>query len=141
MNREEIKTVIPHRDPMLLVDAVKELEDGKRIVAEFRIDGGRDIFRGHFPGDPVLPGVYTIEIMAQTSDILILSMERYSGKVPLLLGVEKVKFMEKILPGDILEIHAEIIRERREKAIVTCYSEVFVSGKTAACGEVTLAMR
>ena len=76
MNQEEIKIIIPHRDPMLLVSTVEELEPGKRIVTTFFADGKRDIFRGHFPEEPMLPGVYTVECMAQAADILLLSTER-----------------------------------------------------------------
>ena len=107
MDREEIKKVIPHRDPMLLVDEVVDMEPEKKITTKFFVDPEREIFKGHFPGDPVLPGVYTVEIMAQTSDILILSTERYAGKVPLFIGINNVKFKSPIRPGDTLEIHSE----------------------------------
>lgn len=141
MNREEIKKIIPHRDPMLLVDEVVSMEPEKEIISKFYVDPAREIFRGHFPGDPVLPGVYTVEIMAQTSDILILSCDRYAGKVPLFIGIDNVKFLSKILPGDTLEIHSKFAKERREKAIVTCSAEVYDKGTLACTGDVTLAMR
>ena len=141
MNRDEIMKVIPHRDPMLLVDEVLEMVPETSIVTRFYVSGEREIFQGHFPGDPVLPGVYTIEIMAQTSDILILSCERYAGKVPLFLGVNNVRFKSKICPGDTLEIHSKFSVEKKEKAIVTCSAEVYNDGVLACTGDVTLAMR
>jgi len=141
MNQEEIKKIIPHRDPMLLVSTVEELEPGKRIVTTFFADGNRDIFRGHFPEEPMLPGVYTVECMAQAADILLLSTERYAGLKPLFIGIDHVRFPRKIFPDDTLEIHAELTYERVEKAIATCVSQVFVRGELAASGEVTLAMR
>ena len=139
--QEEIKNIIPHRDPMLLVSTVEEMIPGERIVSTFWVDPDREIFKGHFPGEPVLPGVYSVECMAQTADILLLSMDRYAGKVPLFLGINNVRFLRKILPGDTLEIHAKLASERVEKAIATCAAEVYNHGELAATGEVTLAMR
>ena len=141
MDKEAIKQVIPHRDPMLLVDTVEELVPGERIRATFWVDPAREIFAGHFPGDPVLPGVYTVECMAQTADILLLSCERYAGKVPLFLGIDAVKFRSKIAPGDTIEMRAVLVKERPEKAIATCHAEVYDRGELAAEGDVTLAMR
>lgn len=140
-DQEYVKTIIPHRDPMLLVSTVEELEAERRIVTTFYVDPSREIFQGHFPGDPVLPGVYTVECMAQAADVLLLSTERYAGKVPLFLGINNVRFLRKILPGDTIEIHAEISNERIEKAIVTCSAQVLNHGEVAATGDVTLAMR
>lgn len=141
LNKEEIKKIIPHRDPMLLVDEVEEMEAETSIVTKFYVNPEREIFKGHFPGDPVLPGVYTVEIMAQTADILILSCERYAGKTPLFIGIDKVKFISKIKPGDTLEIHAKFAFEKKEKGIVTCSAEVYNAGVLACTGDVTLAMR
>lgn len=141
MNQEQIKKVIPHRDPMLLVTSVEDMVPGKSITATFYVDPTRDIFRGHFPEEPVLPGVYSVECMAQTADILLLSTERYAGKTPLFLGINHVRFLRKILPGDTIEIKAALSSERPEKAIATCSAEIFNHGEIAATGDVTLAMR
>ena len=126
---------------MLLVSTVEEMIPGERIVSTFWVDPDREIFKGHFPGEPVLPGVYSVECMAQTADILLLSMDRYAGKVPLFLGINNVRFLRKILPGDTLEIHAKLASERVEKAIATCAAEIYNHGELAATGEVTLAIR
>lgn len=141
MTTDDVKKVIPHREPMLLVDNVVQMEPEHTITTTWYIDPEREIFKGHFPEDPVLPGVYTVENMAQTADILILSAERYAGKTPLFLGVNNVRFMAKILPGDTLETHALFAEERKEKAIVTCTCQVFTKGVLACTGDVTLAMR
>ena len=133
--------VIPHRDPMLLVDAVEEMVPGEHITATFFVSPDREIFKGHFPSEPVLPGVYSVECMAQTADILLLSAQRYAGKIPLFLGINNVRFLRKILPGDTIEIRARLASERAEKAIATCSAEIYDRGELAAAGDVTLAMR
>lgn len=141
MNINEIKKIIPHREPMLLVDEVLELEAEKEIVTRWFIAPEREIFCGHFPEEAVLPGVYTVENMAQTADILILSMPRYTGKVPLFLGVDQVKFLAKLKPGDTIVTRATLHKERTQKAIVTCACEVYHDDILACIGQVTLAMR
>lgn len=141
MDQEVIKKVIPHRDPMLLVTTVEDLEPGDSIKTTFFVDPSRDIFRGHFPEEPVLPGVYSVECMAQTADVLLLSTQRYAGKIPLFLGINNVRFLKKILPGDTIEIQAKLTAERQEKAIATCSAEVYNHGELAVTGDVTLAMR
>ena len=141
LDLEGIKKVIPHRDPMLLVTTVEELTPGESIVTTFYVDPAREIFKGHFPGEPVLPGVYSVECMAQSADILLLSTERYAGKIPLFLGINNVRFLRKILPGDTIEIRARLASERAEKAIATCSAEVYDHGELAVTGDVTLAMR
>ena len=141
MNQDEIKGILPHREPMLLVTSVEELSPGENIRAAFFASPEMDIFRGHFPEEPILPGVYSIECMAQAVDILLMSTVRYAGKTPLFLGVDKVSFRKKILPGDTLEIRANIISEQKEKAIVTCAAEIYVHQERAANGDITIAMR
>jgi 3-hydroxyacyl-[acyl-carrier-protein] dehydratase len=141
LDKEGVKGIIPHRDPMLLIDEITEMAAGKSVVARFYVSPDRDLFKGHFPGAPVLPGVYTVECMAQASDILLLSTERYRGKTPYFIGIDNVRFSKKIEPGDTIEIHAELLKERAEKAIATCSAVVYNKGEAAASGEVTLAMR
>ena len=89
----------------------------------------------------MLPGVYTVECMAQAADILLLSTERYAGKKPLFIGINNVRFPRKILPGEVLEIHAELTAERLEKQIATCSAKTFVNGELASSADVILAMR
>lgn len=141
LSHEEVQQVIPHRDPMLLVDTVEELVPGEHIATRFYVDPAREIFKGHFPGEPVLPGVYSVECMAQTADILLLKMDRYAGKIPLFLGINNVRFLKKVLPGDTIEIRAKMASERAEKAIATCSAEIYNHGELAVSGDVTLAMR
>jgi 3-hydroxyacyl-[acyl-carrier-protein] dehydratase len=141
LNRSQIMDIIPHRDPMLLIDEVTAMIPGERIEALFYVSPDREIFKGHFPGEPVLPGVYTTEVMAQASDVLLLSMERYAGTIPFFIGIDKVRFTAKIQPGDTIRVVSLIAAERPEKAIVTCCAEVYNNDMLACTGEVTLAMR
>lgn len=140
-DQNAVKKIIPHRAPMLLVDEVRDLEQEKKIITTFYVDPAREIFKGHFPDEPVLPGVYTVECMAQAADVLLLSTERYAGTTPYFIGIDRVRFIKKIVPGDTIEIHAKISNERLDKAIVTCSAEVLNHGEIAATGDVTLAMR
>ena len=119
---------------MLLIDEVNELIPGQRITATFWVDPAREIFKGHCPGAPVLPGVYTMEATAQATDLVLMTKPAYADKVPLFLG-------KKILPGDTLEIHAELLSERAKKAIATCKCAVYTAGDLAAETGVTIAMR
>lgn len=141
MNRDQIKEVIPHREPMLLIDEVLQMEEGKRIRTAFYLNPELDFFRGHFPGEPVMPGVLTVESMAQTADVLLLSMPQYAGKVPLFIGIDQVKFKKKIEPGDRIEIEATVAKVNEPKAVVTCEAIVYNKGEVSTTGLVTLAMR
>ena len=141
LTHEQVMEIIPHRDPMLLIDEATEFVPGERIVAKFWVDPARDIFRGHFPGDPVLPGVYSVEASAQASDLVLMTKESYVGKTPLFLGINNVRFRKKILPGDTLEIHSVLASERPEKAIATCKCSIYTDGDLAVESEVTIAMR
>lgn len=137
----QIKAILPHREPMLLVDTVEEFISGEKAVTTFYVDPAREIFRGHFPEDPVLPGVYTVECMAQTADILLMADGRFPGKLPLFIGINNVRFLSKIKPGDTLKIEACMKEAKEAKAVFTCSAEVYDGDVLAATGDVTLAMR
>ena len=91
--------ILPHRPPMLLIDSAQRLVPGSECVASLYIDPAWHIFQGHFPGQPVLPGVYAVESMAQAADLLLLSQPRWAGKAPLLAGVEHARFKAKLRRG------------------------------------------
>jgi 3-hydroxyacyl-[acyl-carrier-protein] dehydratase len=141
LSREQVKEVLPHRAPLLLVDEAPAVEPGVRAAASLYVDPNWDVFRGHFPGAPVLPGIYSIEAMAQTTDLVLLTLPEYAGKEPLLLGADKARFYKKIIPGDTLEICAEMAVLREDKAIGTCRCTVSVGGEKAASADITIAMR
>ena len=141
LTQEEVLALLPHRPPMLLIDTASRLIPGSEAVASFYVDPQRDLFQGHFPGHPVLPGVYTLEDMAQCADLLLLSAERYAGKTPLLAGSDKVSFRRPIAPGDTVELHASLLSERPEFGMAICKGRAFVGDTLCAEAEVTLALR
>ncbi len=108
MNKEEIKKILPHREPMLLIDEV-ELIDGK-AHGKCHIRGDEYFLQGHFPGNPVVPGVIQCEMMAQSACVLLL--DEAKGKTPLFTGLDKVKFRGQVKPGDTLETECELVRQR-----------------------------
>ena len=141
MTHDEVMQVLPHRTPMLLVDTVEQLASMEMIATSFYIDPAMEIFKGHFPGDPVFPGVLSVECMAQAVDIMLMTADKYAGKTPLFLGINNVRFMKKILPGDTLTCRAEMATEREDKGIVTCNAVGYINGEAVVSGEITVAMR
>ena len=108
MNREEIKKILPHREPMLLLDEV-ELIDGKSY-GKCHIKGDEYFLQGHFPGNPVVPGVIQCEMLAQSACVLLIG--EAAGKTPLFTGLDKVKFRGQVKPGDTLKTECELLRQR-----------------------------
>ena len=102
--------LLPHRPPFRFVDAVDELVAGTSIDARYRVTGDEAFLTGHFPGNPVLPGVIQLEALAQAGAIALLSDQRYAEKLPLFGGVEKVRFRRMVRPGDELRLEVELER-------------------------------
>jgi 3-hydroxyacyl-[acyl-carrier-protein] dehydratase len=121
-----ILRAIPHRHPFLFVDAVKVWEKGKSIEAVKNVSFGDDFFQGHFPAEPVMPGVLQIEALAQACCILIaLSFpEDAAGKRPAFAGIEEARFRKPVRPGDILHLHADLTQYRRGFATFNARAEV-----------------
>ena len=135
MNRQELESVIPHRNSMLLVDeATKTSEntsEGKRYIR-----GDEWFLDGHFPGNPVVPGVILCEMMAQASAVIIAEVSARS--IPYFTGIDKAKFKQKVLPGDTFEIKCELTRNRGVFYFIT--GKGYVNGKLAASADFSFAL-
>jgi 3-hydroxyacyl-[acyl-carrier-protein] dehydratase len=103
-------SLLPHRSPFRFVDAVDEVSPGERAVARYRVSGDEAFLAGHFPGNPVFPGVIQVEALAQTGAIALLADARYAGRLPLFGGLEKVRFRRIVRPGDELRLEVEMER-------------------------------
>ena len=109
----EIQGLLPHRYPFLLVDRVKELEPGSRIVAIKNVTVNEPFFQGHFPGRPVMPGVLIIEAMAQAGGVLVFKSGGPAGKpVVYLTGIDEAKFRKPVVPGDQLRFEIDVLKKR-----------------------------
>ena len=112
MGIKEIREILPHRYPFLLVDRIVEIEEGKSIRGYKNVSANEQFFQGHFPQEPVMPGVLILEAIAQVGAVALLSKEEFKGKIPLFAGAYKVRFRQKVVPGDKLELSCEIIKLR-----------------------------
>ncbi|MBU3203537.1 3-hydroxyacyl-ACP dehydratase FabZ [Clostridium algidicarnis] len=130
---KEIQEIIPHRYPMLLLDRVEELEPGKRVVAIKNVTINEQFFQGHFPVEPVMPGVLMIEALAQAGAVAILSMEEFKGKIAYFAGINKAKFRKKVVPGDTLKLEVEITKLKGSAGIGKAIA--YVEGKKAVEAE------
>ncbi len=140
MDVTEIRRFLAHRYPMLLVDRVIQLETGKSLTAIKNVTINEPFFNGHFPGQPIMPGVLIIEAMAQATGLLgfrTMGEEPQAELLYILTGVDKVKFKQQVVPGDQLELHAELLRQRGQLWIFK--TEARVDGKVVASAEIKCA--
>lgn len=143
LTKEEVLKVLPHRDPMLFVDEVVDVAPMKRVVTRLFIDEKWEIFKGHFPGDPVFPGVLSVEAMAQAVDIMIMTVEEYKGLTPLFMGINNVRFFRRVDPGQTVSCHGEMVKVDNERQIMTARCRMILdeTEETAAEAEIVIAMR
>jgi beta-hydroxyacyl-ACP dehydratase FabZ len=134
-----IMEIIPHRYPFLLVDRVLELEDGKRIVAVKNVTFNEPYFQGHFPGNPIMPGVLVVEAMAQAGAVLLLhSRPESRGKVVYFAGIDKAKFRRPVVPGDTVRLQVEVLKLRSRTCLMR--GEAHVEGNLVAEAEIFSSM-
>ncbi len=138
MDIKEIKKIIPHRYPFLLIDKVEEMKPGERIIATKNLTYNESFFQGHFPEEPVMPGVLIVEALAQAGAVAILSLEEYKGKTAYFAGIDKVRFRRKVVPGDVLKLKVKIKKIRGTIGIG--YGEAFVDENLACEGELIFAL-
>lgn len=135
MDIVQIKEIIPHRYPMLLIDRVEELTEGQRIVAKKNVTINETFFQGHFPHEPVMPGVLIVEAMAQTGAVALLSLPQFKGKTAYFGGIDKAKFRKKVTPGDTLILEVEILKIKANAGLGKGIARV--DGKKVAEAELT----
>ena len=138
MGTKEIMEIIPHRQPFLLIDTIEELEPGKRAVAKKCVSYNEPFFAGHFPGEPVMPGVLIIEALAQAGAVAILSKPEFKGKTAYFGAINSAKFKQKVVPGDVLMLELEIIKEKGSIGIGKATATV--NGKVVTQAELTFAI-
>ena len=138
LNKEEIKKIIPQREPFLMIDEVEEYTPGQGATAYKYVDASEWYFKGHFPGNPVMPGVLIAESLAQTGAVAILSMEENKNKNALFGGIDKMRFKKMVVPGDKLKLEVKIIKQKGPIGIGEALATV--DGKVAAKGELTFAL-
>ena len=135
---QEIMNIIPHRYPFLLVDTIEELEPGMRALGKKCVSVNEPFFQGHFPGNPVMPGVLIIEALAQVGAVAMLSQPEFQGRTAYFAGIDKARFRQKVVPGDVLMLETEIIKVKGPVGIGKATARV--NDKVAAQAELTFSI-
>lgn len=138
LDKEEIKKIIPQRDPFLMIDEVEKFVPGESCTAYKNVNVDEYYFKGHFPGNPIMPGVLMVEALAQTGAVAILSMEENKGRNALFGGINNLKFKKQVVPGDRLKLEVKIIKRKGPIGIGEAIATV--DGKIAVKGELTFAI-
>ena len=135
LDEKQIEEIIPHRHPFLLVDYIEDYVPGEYAVGYKCVTFREDFFKGHFPQQPVMPGVLIVEALAQTGAVAILSQEENKGKIAFFGGIDKCRFKRKVVPGDKLRLETKIIKQKGPVGIGEAIATV--DGKVAVKAELT----
>ncbi len=137
LKQAEIKNIIPHREPFLLIDEVLEL-DQARVVAIKHVSADAEYLQGHFPDFPVMPGVLIIEAMAQAGAVCVLGRPEFQGRLAFFAGIDKVRFKRKVRPGDLLRL--EVVLEKLRGSVGFATGRALVDGELAASADLIFAI-
>ncbi|MDY4693578.1 MAG: 3-hydroxyacyl-ACP dehydratase FabZ [Blautia sp.] len=139
LTTKEIMDILPHRHPFLLIDTIEEMVPGIRAVGKKNVSFNEPYFAGHFPQEPVMPGVLIIEALAQTGAVAILSKPENKGKIVYFASIDNAKFKNKVVPGDVLTLEVEIIKEKGPMGVGKARA-VKQDGTVAAMAQLTFAV-
>jgi 3-hydroxyacyl-[acyl-carrier-protein] dehydratase len=137
MDREEIKSILPHREPMLLVDEAYLNEDGS-ATGYYTVRGDEFFLQGHFPGNPIVPGVIQCEMMAQSACILFTESMKEKGTTPVYTGLDKIRFRGMIKPGDRIKIDTRLLKA--SPPLYMLHGQLSVDGKKCMSGDFSFAI-
>ncbi len=140
LSLEQIQQMIPHRQPMLLIDEVSSLNVNSDITASIYLNPSWEIFDGHFPGNPILPGAFLVEAMAQACALLLIAGNESDKKLPLLSSLERMRFIRQGKPGDTVVLTAELTHST-DDGLFTCKVNASSTTGRLATGSMTLALR
>ena len=132
-NQEQIKKIIPHREPFLLIDEIIEYTEKESVTAVKHVTGEEDFFRGHFPEYKVMPGVLILEALAQAGAFIVLSMDEYKGKIAFFAGADEVKWRRQVKPGDTLRLCVKVEKFKFGMGIADAIAYVGTEGEETAC--------
>ena len=138
LSTQEIMEILPHRHPFLLVDTIEELEPGIRAAGRKNVTFAEPYFAGHFPGEPVMPGVLIVEALAQVGAVAILECEEFKGKTAYFGAINSAKFKRKVVPGDVLMLETTMIKQKGPIGVAS--AKATVDGKVAVIAELTFAI-
>ncbi|WP_029505419.1 3-hydroxyacyl-ACP dehydratase FabZ [Lachnoclostridium phytofermentans] len=139
LNCKEIMDIIPHRSPFLLVDRILELVPGIRAIGRKCVTFNEPFLTGHYPGNPVMPGVLIIEALAQVGSVVMLSVDENKGKSPFFGGIDKAKFRNMVTPGDVLTLEVELLKQKGPVGVAT--AKAYDDEKVFAEAELTFVIR